>query len=244
MARSWASGGGGESGELPIYREAVRGDLTQAEVAALLAVAQDHAFGQPPGSQLRATVLGQHLARAAGMEPGERATTWWASALRFLGCTGHAFEVAVLFGDEIELRAASLRADAANPVEFLRLVLTHAGPGESGLNRLRSVLAAVAGGRKAAEMNFRTACEVADAFAHRLGLGEPVRAALVTNFERWNGRGLPRGIKGTAIPRPMRVAQLGQELEVLARIEGSAQAREIIRRRRARPRPLRPSCGR
>ena len=133
-------------------------------------------------------MLGQHLARAAGMEPGERATTWWASALRFLGCTGHAFEVAVLSGDEIELRAESLRADAANPVEFLRLVLTHAGPGESGLNRLRSVLAAVAGGRKAAEMNFRTACEVADAFAHRLGLGEPVRAALVTNFERWNGR--------------------------------------------------------
>ena len=105
------------------------------------------------------------------MEPGERATTWWASALRFLGCTGHAFEVAVLFGDEIELRAASLRADAANRVEFLRLVLTHAGPGESGLNRLRSVLAAVAA--KAAEVNFRTACEVADAFAHRSASARP-----------------------------------------------------------------------
>ena len=81
----------------------------------MLAVAQDHAFGQPPGSQLRAAVLGQHLAAAVGVGSAERATTWWTSAVRFLGCTGHAFETAVVFGDEIELRAQSLEADAANP---------------------------------------------------------------------------------------------------------------------------------
>ena len=180
------------------------------ELAALLAVAQDHAFGQPPGSQLRATVLGQHLATAAGAEVEERATTWWTSALRFLGCTGHAFETAVVFGDEIELRAESLQADASNPVEFLRLMVSRAGPGRSGAGRLASVLSLLAGGRKGAELNFRTACEVADVFAKRLGLDEPVRAALAANFERWNGRGLPTGCEGTAIPRPMRVAQLAR----------------------------------
>ena len=62
----------------------VAAQLTQVEVAALLAVAQDHAFAQPAGSQLRATVLGQRLAEAAGLDPAERATTWWSSALRFL----------------------------------------------------------------------------------------------------------------------------------------------------------------
>ena len=76
--------------------------VTRPEIAALLAVAQDHAFGQPPGAQLRATVLAQHLAGAVGVGPAERATTWWASSLRFLGCTGHAFDMAVVFGDEIE----------------------------------------------------------------------------------------------------------------------------------------------
>src|SRR5215510_298798 len=90
---------------------AVGGPVTGVEIAALLAVAQDHAFGQAPGSQLRATVLGQRLAVAAGVDGAEQATTWWTSALRFLGCTGHAFEVAVVFGDEIELRAQSLRND-------------------------------------------------------------------------------------------------------------------------------------
>ena len=200
----------------------------------MLAVAQDYAFGQPPGAQLRAVVLGQHLAMAAGFDAAERATTWWTSALRFLGCTGHAFESAVVFGDEIELRARSLRANSANPAEFVRLMVTLAGPGLSGVGRLRSVLAVLAGGKKAAEMNFRTACEVADAFAVRLGLDEPVRAALAANFERWNGRGLPTGAKGTAIPRPMRIAQLSQELEVLARLDGIVAALETIADRRGK----------
>lgn len=96
------------------------------------------------------------------------------------------------------------------------------------------MLSVLAGGKKAAELNFRTACEVADAFAVRLGLGQPVRAALACTFERWNGRGLPAGLKGTAIPRPMRIAQLSQELEVLARVEGIARALEIVSARRGK----------
>jgi hypothetical protein len=86
----------------------------------------------------------------------------------------------------------------------------HAGPGLSGAGRARSILSILASGRKAAELNFRMACEVGDAFAIRLGLDESVRAALASTFERWNGRGLPAGSKGTAIPRPMRIAHLSQ----------------------------------
>ena len=209
-------------------------DLTRVEIAALLAVAQDHAFGQPPGSQLRATVLAQHLASAAGDGAAARGTTWWTSALRFLGCTGHSFDMAVVFGDEIEMRARAMGADFANPFDVMRLMISQAGPGQTGVSRLRSVLSVLVGGKKAAEMNFRTACEVADAFAKRLGLDDDVRAALAANFERWNGRGLPLGSKGRATPRPMRIAQLSQELEVLARIEGIDRALEMVRARRGK----------
>ncbi len=208
--------------------------LRRAEVAALLAVAQDHAFAQPAGAQLRATVLGQHLATAAGLDARERATVWWTSALRFLGCTGHAFDMSVVFGDEIEMRAESLQLDFASPLDMMRLMVTHAGPGTAGVARLRSILAVLSGGKKAAELNFRTACEVADAFGKRLGLDDDVRVALATSFERWNGRGLPLGRNGPQIPRPMRIAQLSQELEVLARIEGIDRALATIRRRRGK----------
>ena len=210
------------------------GTTTLAEIAALLAVAQDHAFGQPPGSQLRATILAQHLAAAAGVEIAERGTTWLTSALRFLGCTGHAFDTAVLLGDEIEFRADTLRSDLANPIDVVRLLVNHAGPGLSGFARLRAVAAVLAAGRKPAELNFRMACEVADAFAIRLGLGEAVRGSLAATFERWNGRGLPRRLGGTAIPRPMRIAHLSQEFEVLARVEGAEGGLATIKARRGK----------
>lgn len=206
----------------------MRPAVTRVQIAALLAVAQDYAFGQPPGCQLRAAVLGQRLAAAAGCDADECATTWWTSALRFLGCTGHAYEVALIYGDEIELRAKSLEIDVANPMELMRMIASHAGPSRSGLGRAPSVLAALVGGRKSAEFNFRTACQVADELAKRLGLDEAIRTSLATNFERWNGRGMPTGAKGTAIPRPMRIAQIAQEFEVLARLTGVNAAIQTI----------------
>src|SRR2546423_1711919 len=84
-----------------------------------------------------------------------QAASWWTSALRFLGCTGHAFDMAVVFGDEIEMRAEAMQADFANPFDMMRLMVNHAGGGASGVNRMRSILAVLAGGKKAAEMNFR-----------------------------------------------------------------------------------------
>jgi HD-GYP domain-containing protein (c-di-GMP phosphodiesterase class II) len=210
----------------------VRGEVTLTEIAALLAVAQDHAFGQPPGSQLRGTILGQHVATAVEAGRAEREATWWTCALRFLGCTGHAFETAAVFGDEIDLRAQSLVADNADPLVVLRMMIARAGPGRSGIGRIPAVLGVLAGGRQAAEMNFRTACEVADAFAVRLGLDDAVREALAATFERWNGRGLPKGVEGAAIPRPMRIAQLTQEIEALGRSEGLEAALDVVRARR------------
>jgi HD-GYP domain-containing protein (c-di-GMP phosphodiesterase class II) len=71
-------------------------------------------------------------------------------------------------------------------------------------------------------------------FAKRLDLDEDARASLAASFERWNGRGLPTGANGEAIPRPMRMAQLSQEFEVLARIEGVERALRIVRSRRGK----------
>jgi hypothetical protein len=204
---------------------------SRAEVVDLLALAQDLAFGQPLGSQLRAVTLAE---ARAGAGPAEQATVWCASSLRFLGCTGHAFDMAVVFGDEIAMRADTAETDFANPVEVLGAMLAHAGAGKPGLARLRSMLSILAGGKKAAELNFRTACEVADVLAKRLGLDETVLGALRSSFERWNGRGLPTGAKGASIPRAMRVAQLAQEFEVLARIEGAPRAIEIVGQRRGK----------
>ena len=49
--------------------------------------------------------------------------------LRYIGCTGHAHEVASVFGDEIAIRAQTLVHDAANPAEVMHDVLAFATTG-------------------------------------------------------------------------------------------------------------------
>ena len=205
--------------------------LPFVEVAALLALATDHAFGQPSGTQLRACLLSTWMAGTCALSDDDRATTRDAALLRFLGCTGHAHEVAVVFGDEIAARARSLIWDQSSGGAALREVIAHGGEPRTGVTRVAAVLSILAGGRAAVRANFRTGCEVADALASRLGVGPGVREALGATFERWNGHGFPKGLKGEAICLPMRIIHLCQELEVLDRHLGREPALAEVRRR-------------
>ena len=176
-----------------------------------MALSQDHAFAQPPGSQLRATVLGQQLAVAISADEPERATTWFTSALRFLGCTGHTFAMAVVFGDEIEMRAESLQLDFANPFDMMRLMVTHTGAGTTGVRRMRTVLAVLAGGKKAAGLTpRRTGSRRAPRVRDRPApAARAVHAALAdvacSAHERVDGSGYHRRANGTHLDAASRV---------------------------------------
>jgi HD-GYP domain-containing protein (c-di-GMP phosphodiesterase class II) len=208
--------------------------MSLGELIAIFALGQDNAFGQPLESQMRSTLLATWMTEASGLPASVRDTTYWVAQLRYIGCTGHAHEVAVMFGDEIETRARSLLYDAANPVEVLRDALTHGHPEQRGFARLGAVVSILAGGRKFAEINFRTGCEVAEAIAGRLGLDQSVREALRCSFERWNGKGQPNGVKGEHIPLPMRIVHLTHDLEALARLCSPADALRVVRQRSGR----------
>src|SRR5689334_19911079 len=170
-------------------RQADDAALTRGELVGLCTLGQDNAFGQPLESQLRTTLLASWFAESAQLPADVRESIYWVGQLRYVGCTGHAHEVAVLFGDEIATRARTLLYDAGNPAEVLRDALSHGHPGQRGLARIAAVASILAGGRRFAEMNFRTGCEVADMIATRLHMPAPVLEALRCTFERWNGKG-------------------------------------------------------
>src|SRR5437899_2046023 len=115
------------SGEFPIFPPPLR----LGELVATLALAQDNAFGQPLESQLRSCLLATWMCEAAGLEKGVCETAYWVALLRYVGCTGHAHEVATVFGDEIAIRAQTLVHDAANPAEVMRDVVAFATAGRS-----------------------------------------------------------------------------------------------------------------
>ena len=67
-----------------------------------------------------------------------RETAYWVALLRYVGCTGHAHEVATVFGDEIAIRAQTLVHDAANPAEVMRDVWPSRRPGTARRSATRS----------------------------------------------------------------------------------------------------------
>ena len=67
-------------------------------------------------------------------------------------------------------------------------------------------------------------CEVAQRLAERLGFGGGVITALGQNQERWDGRGLPSGVKGEALAPAVRVVHFARDMVVFAELSGEAGA--------------------
>jgi HD-GYP domain-containing protein (c-di-GMP phosphodiesterase class II) len=204
------------------------------ELVATLALAQDNAFGQPLESQLRSCLLATWICEAGGFGAEVRETAYWVALLRYIGCTGHAHEVATVFGDEIAIRAQTLVHDAANPAEVMRDVIAFATAGRTPEEREQIVQLIQQTAREWAVHNFASGCEVADMLVERLDFGPNVRDALRFTFERWNGNGYPAHVGGAAIPLPMRVVHLSQDMEAIARLFSPEKALEAARDRRDR----------
>lgn len=218
------------SGEFPIFAKQLR----LGEFVATLALAQDNAFGQPLESQLRSCLLAAWICDAAGFEKPVRDTVYWVALLRYIGCTGHAHEVATVFGDEIAIRAQTLVHDAANPAEVMHDVVAFATAGRTKEESEQIVRMIQQTAHEWAVHNFKSGCEVADMLAQRLDFGSDVRDALRFTFERWNGNGFPTHASGQAIPLPMRVVHLSQDMEAIGRLFSPAKAIDAARDRRDR----------
>ncbi len=208
--------------------------LRLAELVATLALAQDNAFGQPLESQLRSCLLATWMCEAAGFEKELRETVYWVALLRYIGCTGHAHEVATVFGDEIAIRAQTLVHDAANPAEVMRDVMAFATAGRAPEERDEIIRMIQQTAKEWAVYNFASGCQVADRLVERLDFGKPVREALGFTFERWNGNGYPAHAQGEAIPLAMRVVHVSHDMEAIGRLFSPEHALDAARDRRDR----------
>jgi HD-GYP domain-containing protein (c-di-GMP phosphodiesterase class II) len=73
---------------------------------------------------------------------------------------------------------------------------------------------------------------VAARLAERLGFDESIRRGLGQLYERWDGRGLPRGLKGETIMPAVLIVALAQDAVVAHRLGGVAAAVVTVRERR------------
>jgi HD-GYP domain-containing protein (c-di-GMP phosphodiesterase class II) len=201
------------------------------ELIAALSLATDLAMGQPLEHALRTCLLGVYLGERLGLNDADLSDVFYVALLRSVGCTGDPYSLAAIFGDEIATQADFAAMDPGDAGALLGYILRHAGQREPPLRRAGTLAAALTTGPQQAREGAVTHCEVAQFLADRLGLGPGVKVALGHVFERWDGKGLSRRVKGEAIALPMRIVHVVRDAEVLHRLGGVAAAVAVTRER-------------
>ena len=109
-----------------------------------------------------------------------------------------------MYGDDRPVRSDFATIDSARPNELMAFLWRRTA--ESRAPHVVAFAGAVLAGPRRARTGLTAHCEVGQRFAERLGLPAGVRDALWHVFERWDGKGMPRGIAGARIPRAARLA--------------------------------------
>lgn len=206
--------------------------LRLAELLAALSVVTDLGIGRPPETAIRSCLLAVKLADKMQVGPADCSDIYYATLLRYIGCTAYAHEEADLWGGETwETRNVATRIDWRNLRESLPFSLLVVGKDDPPLRR--AVMAATALPRTLLSLQELVAahCEVGADMARRLGLRSPVQQALQQIFERWDGKGAPQQLARENLSLPIRFAHVATFAAAYAEAGGTEAACDVIRQR-------------
>lgn len=192
-----------------------------------LSLATDLGMGQPMEWALRSCLLGVRLGEELGLGNEELTDVYYLALLHYVGCTADSHQTAEMFGDEISALGYFAKMDAGNPQEFAGLVSRHAGwtSTESAPDYAFEAV------RQWAKESNLGRCEVAENLAGRMGFGKRIQRSLWQLFERWDGKGLPDGLKEEELALPVRVVQLAQDAETFYRMGDVEAAVTVVQGR-------------
>lgn len=198
-----------------------------------LTLACDVACAFPAGKVLRTVLIAVRVGRLAGLSDDQLAHVYYANLLRFLGCTGFSHEEGARYGagDDIAVRNVMAAADAADPVGVVRSVVLGVGAHADLASRAVAV-ARLLGDGEAVRAHAAAQCDVSIRMAELVGMPPPVLAALAAICERWDGKGVPRGLLHEQIDVAMRLHHLADGAEIAWHRAGHEAAVALVRRRR------------
>ena len=209
-----------------------RDGIHLAELLAVLSLAADLGMGQPMEHVLRQSLIALRLAQHLDLADGDREVVYYASLVAWVGCHVDAYEQAKWFGDDTALKTDFRRADFATQADRSLFILRHLGADRSLAERARLGVSFIGDGRRAADAMLQNHWLAADALAAQLGLSQRVRDSVEQTFERWDGKGVPKGARGADILITSRLITLADVVEVFHRADGTQAAVEVARQRR------------
>jgi HD-GYP domain-containing protein (c-di-GMP phosphodiesterase class II) len=201
---------------------------------AALSLATDLAIGQPMEYAVGACILAVRLGESLGLSEAELREVYYEALLRYIGCNAETGVLAAIVGDEQAMRRDFAAIDTANTPHVIRLVMRYIGQanrGASPLQLARSMAHGLLTMPRMTKETFAGHCEVAERLATRLGFNGGVVAALGQLYERWDGKGLPHGLRGEAVALSVRIVTLAQDAVVFARLGGCDAAVAMARER-------------
>ena len=203
-----------------------------------LAYATDLATGHSRDFALRSCVLAMRFAQTAGLDESTRRKVYHQALLRYIGCNADTHLLAAAWGDEITLRRELHHIDMGNRDEFVQVLVravTRKLAGASPEELAKAIEKGLAEGPQVNIPILSGHCEVAQRIAERIGLPEEIRENLGQIYERWDGKGLPRGLSGEAVKFPVRVVTLAQDAIALTDHLGLAVMKQKIAERAGGP---------
>jgi HD-GYP domain-containing protein (c-di-GMP phosphodiesterase class II) len=209
-----------------------RSAVRLAELLAALSLATDLGLGQPMEHMLRQCMIALRLAERLGLAEAERTVVYYASLISWVGCHVDAYEQAKWFGDDTVLKADFRRTDFASPSSDALFMLRHLGNGRPAAERVRLGFGFLTEGRRDAEAILTNHWQAVDGLAARLGLTQQIRDCVEQTFERWDGRGSPKGASGDQIAVTAGLISLADVVEVYHRAGGPDAAVTVARQRR------------
>lgn len=201
-----------------------------SELLAALSLATDAGNGFPPEKTLRNTLLALGIAGELGLDDRDRSDLYHASLLRFIGCTAFTYELARISGDEFSALQAFAPADERRPSEAIHAMFA-AGRGQSVARRTRGLVANIVRGKAFGEYVVRADCEANARFARRFGMGSGMVSILEQLYERWDGKGAPRTLRGDEISPGARILTVAHQAEIFHRVHGRDAAKAMSRQR-------------
>ena len=210
-------------------------DLRLSELIGALSFALDITEGQPAGHAARSCVIGVRFANHLELSEAERFSLFYALLLKDCGCSSIGSQVAELYGHDDQAVKSTLRAiDHRKPIAVLGHAIrnTEPGGGFAGLGSRAKRFAGLLrnGASSARELN-TIRCDRGADIARMVGLDERGVDGIRSINEHWDGGGIPDGIAGEEIPLLARIMGIAQAVEVELTRGGARHALEVLQSR-------------
>jgi HD-GYP domain-containing protein (c-di-GMP phosphodiesterase class II) len=204
--------------------------VTLPELLAAFSLATDLGLGQPMEHLLRSWQIASRLGRLVGLPDEQQPMLFHVAMLSWVGCVADSPEVTANFGDDIAFRSESYAADLGG-LSGMSFFLGHVGRGQPLPRRLQAVATLAATGGTRLARSIQGHCLVTSTLSDELGLPAETSAAVRQFFARWDGQGVPRGVRGEEIALVVRLFHLADVVEVYHRRGGLEAAVAVARAR-------------